>query len=111
MKNVREFVVGVKCSFTTCITHLHEVADTTLNKMLNFVFPVIWQWKTNTNPWTSFSAGACRNLDAAVQLELKTASFEDEKNQYSVNMVTKELVNNTSKEKGSARHIIKEVAG
>ncbi|XP_028392004.1 poly [ADP-ribose] polymerase 2-like [Dendronephthya gigantea] len=70
----------------------------------------IWQWKTGTNVWTNFSAGACRNLDAAVQLEVKTASFEDDKNQYSVNMVTKELVNNTSKEKGTARHITKEEA-
>lgn len=58
-----------------------------------------------------FSPGACRHLDAAMKLDLKTASFEDNKNQYSVNMITKELVNNTSKEKGSARRVSQETAG
>ena len=75
------------------------------------LFPVVWQWKTNSNSWTTFSAGACRHLDAAEQHELKTTSFEEDKNQYKINMVTKELVNNTSKQKGTARYISEEIAG
>ena len=71
----------------------------------------VWQWKTNSNTWTTFSDGACRHLDAAVLHELKTASFEEDKNEYGVNIVTKELVNNTSKQKGTARYISKEIAG
>jgi hypothetical protein len=71
----------------------------------------VWQWKTTSNAWTTFSDGACRHLDAAVLHELKTASFEEDKNEYSINIVTKELVNNTSKQKGTARYISKEIAG
>lgn len=71
----------------------------------------VWQWKTTSNTWTTFSAGACRHLDAAVQHELKTASFEEDKNEYKINMVTNELVNNTNNEKGTSRYVSEEIAG
>ena len=83
-----------------------------ITPLKNTFYPLdVWQWKINSKSWITFSAGACRHLDAAVQHELKTTSFEDDKNYYNINMITKELVNNTSAKKGSARYISKEIAG
>lgn len=71
----------------------------------------MWQWQDAQKSWKTYSDGINRLLDAAVAHELKTVSFNEDKIDYTVNMVKKEQVNKSTKAKGSVRHVTEEIAG